>query len=671
MSERAPAGRLQRFLLEGYERRPAAQQGPHGLPAAAEGRRRPWWAVMTLSGVDYFSTLGYQPGIAVLAAGVLAPFATVVLVALTLCGALPVYRRVARDSPHGEGSIAMLEHLLPWWAGKLFVLALLGFAATDFVITMTLSAADAAQHAVENPLFRDVLHGHQMTVTLVLLALLAGVFLKGFREAIALSVPIVAVYLALNVVVIGVALGRVVTAPHVVVDWTNLVHVQYSSVFAVVGVSLLVFPKLALGLSGFETGVAVMPEIQGGPDDTESKPVGRIVGAKKLLTTSALIMSVLLIASSFVTTVLVPADALESGGPANGRALAYVAHEYLGSGFGSVYDIATILILWFAGASAMAGLLNLVPRYLPRYGMAPEWTRARRPLVLVFLLVGVVITLLFRADVDAQGGAYATGVLVLITSASVACTVSAHRAGQRRARIGFGVVAAVFVYTTVDNMVERPDGLKIGLIFVAAIVILSAVSRVGRSFRLRDVGVELDDTARAIVDADRGEPVQLVAHEPPDAEDVPLTPRAREAALAARPRRSFREGSTEYAAKAESVRRSRRVPEDVPLVFLEVDVVDSSEFEERLQVRGEYRYGYPVLRVTSSNVASTLASVALAVRDRTGVPPELYIEWEEGNPMNRMSRYLLFGTGEVGPVSREILRSAEPDVGRRPPVHVG
>ena len=442
---------------------------------AEPGQR--WWKVMCLTGVDYFSTLGYQPGIAALAAGLLSPVATLVLVALTLLGALPVYHRVAEESPHGEGSIAMLERLLTFWKGKLFVLALLGFAATDFIITMTLSAADASAHLIENPNFRSTLTGHQVPITLFLLALLGAVFLRGFTEAIGIAVGLVAVYLALNVVVIGVGLWQIASHPHLVPDWTAALTQQHGNPLAMIGVSLIVFPKLALGMSGFETGVAVMPHVSGDPTDTESQPAGRIRGTKRLLTTAAVMMSIFLVTSSFVTTLLIPANQFEAGGRANGRALAYLAHEYLGNAFGTTYDASTIAILWFAGASAMAGMLNLIPRYLPRYGMSPEWAGAVRPLVLILTGTAFLITWIFDASVDGQGGAYATGVLVLFTSAGVAVTLAARRAGQRKRMYGFAAISLVFAYTTVSNVVERPDGVKIGACFILAIVLVSHRSR--------------------------------------------------------------------------------------------------------------------------------------------------------------------------------------------------
>ncbi|MGQ5635127.1 MULTISPECIES: APC family permease [unclassified Streptomyces] len=648
-TEHPPPSRLRNWMLEGLSDmgKGGGHTGPHAAPEPPHKGQR-WYRVMCLTGVDYFSTLGYQPGIAALAAGLLSPIATIVLVLVTLAGALPVYRRVAEESPHGEGSIAMLERLLSFWQGKLFVLTLLGFAATDFLITITLSAADASTHLVENPHLTSALHGHQMLITLFLVALLGAVFLKGFLEAIGVAVALVGIYLALNLVVVIVGLWHVVTAGHVVTDWTGALTAQHGNVFVMVGVALIVFPKLALGLSGFETGVAVMPHVQGDPGDTEEKPTGRIRDAKKLLTTAALIMSGFLITTSFITTLLIPADDFKTGGPANGRALAYLAHQYLGGGFGTVYDVSTIAILWFAGASAMAGLLNLMPRYLPRYGMAPHWARAVRPMVIVFTLIAFLVTWIFDANVDKQGGAYATGVLVLISSAAIAVTIAARKAGQRKWTIGFGVIAAVFLYTTVVNVIERPDGVKIGACFIAGIILVSFLSRLARAFELRVTTVTLDPMAERFIRDMASRKMRFIANEPGHRDKA------------------------EYRDKIEQIRADNDMPDQEDFVFLEVKITDPSEFEASMTVRGEVLHErYRVLTLEHSSISNALAAFLLHARDMTGCTPHIYFEWTEGTPFANFLRFFLFGQGEVAPVTREVLREAEPNRERRPRVHTG
>ncbi|ANS63778.1 amino acid transporter [Streptomyces lincolnensis] len=644
----ASPSRLRSWMLQGLSDmgKTGGHTGPHAEPEPPHKGQR-WWRVMCLTGVDYFSTLGYQPGIAALAAGLLSPIATIVLVIVTLAGALPVYRRVAEESPHGEGSIAMLERLLSFWKGKLFVLTLLGFAATDFLITITLSAADASTHLIENPHLTSTLHDHKMLITLVLVALLGAVFLKGFLEAIGVAVALVGLYLGLNVVVVIVGLWHVITEGHVITDWSSALTAEHGNVFVMIGVALIVFPKLALGLSGFETGVAVMPHVKGDDGDTEEHPTGRIRDTKKLLTAAALIMSVFLIATSFITTLLIPEKEFESGGKANGRALAYLAHDYLGGVFGTVYDVSTIAILWFAGASAMAGLLNLMPRYLPRYGMAPHWARAVRPMVIVFTLVGFLVTWVFDADVDAQGGAYATGVLVLISSAAIAVTIAARKAGQRNWTIGFAIISAVFLYVTVANVIERPDGVKIGACFIAAIILVSLLSRLARAFELRVTSVTLDPMAERFIRDMASRKIRFIANEP-DQRD-----------------------KAEYHDKIEQIREDNDMPGD-DFVFVEVTVLDPSEFEASLTVRGEVLHNrYRVLTLESSSIPNALAALLLHVRDTTGATPHIYFEWTEGSPFHNFLRFFLFGQGEVAPVTREVLREAEPDRARRPRVHTG
>jgi len=620
-----------------------------GEPTALSSKNRehqhPWWQVMCLTGVDYFSTLGYQPGIAFLAAGALSPIATLVLVLLTLFGALPIYNRVAAESPHGNGSISMLEHLLPGWQAKLFVLVLLGFVATDFIITITLSAADATAHIVENPFTPHFLH-NRVAITLFLVAVLGAIFLKGFKEAIGVAVLLVGAYLLLNCIVVGVGFYELATHPEVLSDWKNALTTAHGSPLAMIGVALIVFPKLALGLSGFETGVVVMPLVQGNKTDTEENPAGRITNTRKLLRAAAWIMSTMLIASSVVTSMLIPPAEFAKGGQANGRALAYAAHKYLGDVFGTAYDVSTILILSFAGASAMAGLVNIVPRYLPRYGMAPQWASAVRPLVLVYTAIAVAVTLIFKADVEAQGGAYATGVLVLMSSGAVAVTLSAFR--RRRHGWAFLVISVVFAYTTVLNIIERPEGIKIASFFIASIIIASFASRVLRSTELRVERIELDENAQSFFeDVARGHEIRIVAN------------------------RRQAGDEREYRLKEKEQREDNHIPKGDPILFLEVDIGDASEFTDVLRVQGVTIDGYRVLRTTSAAVPNAIAAFLLHLRDATGKIPHAYFGWSEGNPIIYLLKYLLFGEGETAPVTREVLRQAEPDPERRPAVHVG
>jgi hypothetical protein len=591
---------------------------------------------MCLTGVDYFSTLGYQPGIAFLAAGALSPLATLVLVAVTLFGALPVYGRVAEASPNGQGSIAMLENFFPQWTGKLFVLILLGFATTDFVITMTLSAADAAAHITHNPLAPSWMQS-QMNMTLAVLSVLGIIFLKGFKEAIRVAVVLVVAYLALNAVVAVVALVHVVEHGHLFVDWKRILYSEHHNVLAMIGVSLVLFPKLALGLSGFETGVAVMPLIEG-----EDLPA-RIANTRRLLNTAAITMSVFLILTSTTSTLLIPAAAFQAGGPANGRAIAYLAHLYLGEGFGTLYDISTILILGFAGASAIAGLLNLIPRYLPRYGMAPEWARASRPLVLVFMVVAFTVTRLFHADVDAQGGAYATGVLVLMTSAAIAVAIMMWK---KPLRWPFVCVAIIFVYTTVLNIYERPEGIKIATFFILSMMFTSLLSRAMRSTELRITGIRWDNTALALLSEDDDRIFHIVAHPPGSNSEA------------------------EYSRADRTIRTNHSIDAKEGLYFFEVEPGDASDFEEKLRVTGRRVGPYRILSAQSPVISNAFAALLIDLEHQSGKLPHAYFSWTEGNPIANFFKFLFFGEGDTAPVTHEVLRRAIPDLTRRPVVHV-
>jgi MFS family permease len=543
----------------------------------------------------------------------------------------------------------MLERLLPFWKGKIFVLVLLGFVATSWIITITLSSADASVHVLENPFFPRFLDGHAVALTVGLLLVLGGVFLLGFTEAVVVAIPLVVVFLTLNAVVVVVGIGDVLADPGAVSAWTDRLTSGSGGLGGVLGPALAAFPLLVLGLSGFETGVSMMPLVAADGRSPEERLAARIRNTRKLLTTAALVMSVYLLATSFITTVLIPPAEFEEGGAANGRALAYLAHERIGEGFGTAYDISSVLILWFAGASAMAGLINIVPRYLPGYGMAPEWGRAVRPVVLVYTAISIAITIGFGADVNAQAGAYATGILAMMVSGAVAVTISALRRRRRPAAVGFGVLTLVLLYALIANVIEKPDGITISAFFILGIVVISLISRVSRTTEIRADHIDFDDTARRFI-------TDSLTHDG----RLHLVANRREAGDRA-----------EYADKEATQRGMNPVPFSADVLFLEIDVVDPSEFSGVLRVHGVEIDGHRILRAEAPAVPNAIAAILLALRDATGVRPHAHFEWSEGNPLGHLFRYLLLGRGDTPPVVREIIREAEPDPALRPGIHVG
>ena len=577
-------------------------------PESAHGQgdksKHPWWHVMCLTGVDYFSTLGYQSGIAFLAAGVLSPVATLVLVMVTLFAALPVYNRVAAASPYGQGSIAMLEKLFPGWTGKVFVLVLLGFATTDFIITMTLSAADAAAHFIHNPYTPHSLQ-NQMAVTLVLLAILGAIFLKGFKEAINIAVILVGVYLALNLIVSAVGVFHVLEQPRVLLDWKRALFTQHGSLLSILGLSCLLFPRLALGLSGFETGVAVMPLIECDNLDL------RIRNTRRLLATAALIMSFFLMATSFITTLLIPAVDFKEGGPANGRAVAYLAHQYLGGAFRlplrHKHDSHSRLrgSLGHGRPSESHPALPSRLRYGAGVGSRLAPTRAG----LCFYRIPGYPAL--SCERGCPGRSLRYGVLVLITSASCAVTIAAR---TWVARAALGLVSLIFIYTTLVNIYERPEGLKISCIFIFCMIFSSLVSRAFRSTELRITGIELDPQAEALLAESAHKTIRLIAWNPRNAS-----------------------GKNREQAKID-LRELHGLSHEACIYFVEVERGDTSDFTETLRIQGWREGDSRILHARSAVVANSIAALLIHLKETTGCIPHVYFHWTDVSPVVNVTR---------------------------------
>ncbi len=667
-----------------------------------------WVWVMCLLGLDYFSTLAYQPSITYEVAGLLGPLATALVVVITLFGALPIYCYLAGRSPGGQGSLGILERLVHGWRGKTLVLILLGFAATDFTMLKSISLADASVHLLKDheglrkAFLDDASHwmeshatrwfgepaaaycNEQMLVTVLLglVGFFCWFFLrKGFsRNVLYLAVPLVGLYLLLNAALIGAGMWRLVENPGIVERWIEQVRAGEFLVptprwtgegwDSVLLLSFLFLPSLSLGLSGFELSMIIMPQVEGSTAEPDKAPATRIRNTRKMLVVAGLIMSVFLLGSVLVTTLLIPHTKLLPGGDASNRALAYLAHggslnnnmepllSCCGNTFGLLYDIVTILILCLAGTSVMTALAVLLPMFLLRLGMEFRWMQRWGALLFLFAAINLLVTVWFKADVGHQRRAYATGVLVLIASASVIAVADKwkrrHGDGEPPRRAFFFVVdwayhlavAAVLVPTMLAVLWHSGGGILIAVAFIVVILALSIVSRGFRADELRTLGFRFQDEAsRFLWDS-------LLAADFPAL--VPIRP-----------------GGQSADAKARQIRREHQIDDHVDLVLLEVEVGDASNFYQKPIVEVIQEGSLFLVKAKRCvSIPHAIAAIALEM-SRGSIPPTLHFGWSEMGMLASSWSYLAFGEGNIPWKVRELIHLNEPDTGKRPRVVIG
>jgi hypothetical protein len=665
-----------------------------------------WLTVLGLVGVDYFSSLAYQPSIAFEVAGQAAPLATLAVIAATLFGALPLYLYVAGRSPNGQGATGLLERTVQGWTGKLLILVLLGFAATDFVVTRTLSAADAAEHLIHNPSHwlqqrlaawgsadpevrdwiasptwaRIVGYWNRQVLVTLLLSVLTFMFWafirKGFTKIVVrLSITVVVIYMGLNLFVLAAGLRAIAARPELLDNWWTTVTqpgwpspvlgaVAWSPWLNLLAVCLLSFPAMSLGLSGFELSMVVMPLVRGRSGAQADDLPGRIRNTRKLLIAAAIMMSFCLMASALVTTLLIPPAAQEPGGLAYNRAHAYLAHggalmeaagagplhSWFGEVFGTLFDLSTIVTLCLTGASVTLGLRSLVPEYLHRFGMQLDWAHRINAILHLFNVINLAITVLFHASVRAQRGTYAATVLVMLASAGAASCLDLQRrqpgvVGRLLLRF-FALLTAGFGTAAVLAMLRSPTSLLISFAFISATVVTSIVSRGWRSTELRFEGFAFADAQSKLMwDALKYlEFPVLVPHRP---------------------------GRISLPEREERIRQRHRIGKEIPVVFVEAILGDASDFYQRPEVRVAQEDGRFVIHITRCvSVPHVLAAAALELSEGTA-PPEIHFGWSEESPVTANLSFLVFGTGNIPWMVREILRRAEPRPERRPAVVVG
>lgn len=666
-------------------------------------RTFPWWVILALVGLDYFSSLAYLPSLALEHAGKYAPLAALGVVAVTLLAAVPVYWYVVGRSPHGKGVVGLLEARTRGWTGKFLILVLLGFVATDYVLTRSVSTSSAATHLTANDYFHEAaLSGalsqqtirgwfpswwpprffeyvsEQVVVTVLLMVLSFALYFwliqtltRGFTRT---AVALVVLYLLLNAIVIGSAVLHLAKEPHILKAWFDGLGYEETGgggrrvAFAsLLWGALWGFPPLILGLSGFELSAVAAPMIDSKPGDDPHRPRGRIRGARAMMAVAAVIMCALLLPAIGSVSLLLDLEHLRGpDGVVRHRALAHIAHggaladgqssrdvllPIFGPTFGTLYDLSSILVLILAGATAVITFRELVPEYLSRFGMQLGW--ARRIGVITHLFNGVIllVTVGFKASVEAQQWAYAASVLALLFGAALAALLGV-RARFHRSRwswpiqLPFAAMALLFASMGALLVIQRASGLGIALAFVLVVLVTAIVSRALRATEPRFDGFAFADEATRArwQEVNKLEFQVLVPHDP-------------------------HKGTLRD--KNDEVRRTHRLGEDTPIIFIEVTVGDPSEFAQTPLMSLVHEGGQEVIRVSqASSVAHAIAAVALSFRD-VGRPPELHFAWSEQSAVGANIGFLLFGQGNLPALVRELIRKAEPDPARRPRVVVG
>jgi hypothetical protein len=663
-----------------------------------------WWLVLGLVGLDYFSTLAYLPSIIAKEAGPLAPLAALFMVMVTLAIVLPVYAYVVGRSPDGQGATGLLERALPGWGGKLVVLVLMGFVAADFVLTRSLSLADASTHVLANPHWNDVVNQwaprdervsewlgpriwrhvahywtQQIGLTLIL-SMLAFAFLwllhGGFtRNILRVALVVVVAYLVVSGIVIVSGLSYLFDHRELLDQWWlqvrqhgGIFHKRdgiHSVVWRLLAMVIVAFPKMALAISGFELSMTAAPLVKGSPHDTPDNPRGRVRNTRKLMLAAALLMGVFVTASVFVTTLLVPKGVDGFVAPAEHRTLAYLAHggettvgtsfaeinRWSGRRLGSIYDGLAVVVLCLAGASSIIALRDLVPASLHRAGMELDWANRHGLMMHLFNLIILVVTVVFHASVADQQVAYATSVLALLAGAALAALAEVSRR-WRPSRWRPVVTAplafccAFFSTMLLLAIIDKRSGLVIALCFVVTILVSSSVSRWHRSMELRFQGFTYaDEATRRRWEAIRELDFQvLIPHRP---------------------------GQFSLAEKNADVRRKHRLPDDVYLVFIQVFLGDPSQFHQQPLMHIEHEGELEVIRVRhAASVSHVIAAIGLEFC-RVGSPPEIIFGWSHETPLAANLNFLLWGEGNVPWMVQELVRRAQPDAARRPRIVVG